>query len=317
MEQSGDKTFLNDVTFTGSVTDKSTGLQYMNSRFYNPSTGRFLSQDTYTGNAYDPWTQHLYSYCMNNPTSFVDPTGHSAGSIQGQIDELKRQRKIRITMRDNYARNRWDYAEGSEMFNLYSSGWQRNRKIVKDLNRQISALENLSYEDVDMYLSANGFSKGEEFTGYEVVDALETTGGELANGIGEELWIQHINKYYPEVDTSATNSTDYKAMGWVGVAITVLEEADKAQKDAFLKAHGGGTMVFYRKSVGPVLEVIDAVSTRTTVTSQTIQLIYKNGNVTYLAGLGSCTVGGTGNSYKDSGQYCWDFTDAVLNRSYQ
>ncbi|MGI6161072.1 MAG: RHS repeat-associated core domain-containing protein [Christensenellales bacterium] len=78
LEQSGASDFLNEVTFTGSVTDKSTGLQYMNARYYQPSTGRFISQDTYSGNPYDPWTQHLYAYCGNNPTSMIDPTGHFA-----------------------------------------------------------------------------------------------------------------------------------------------------------------------------------------------------------------------------------------------
>ena len=39
-------TFFNEVTFTGSVADAS-GLLYMNARYYNPSTARFLSQDTY------------------------------------------------------------------------------------------------------------------------------------------------------------------------------------------------------------------------------------------------------------------------------
>lgn len=78
LEEKGNVSFLNEVTFTGSVTDKSTGLQYMNARFYNPTTGRFISQDTYTGNPYDPWTQHLYTYCGNNPTNMVDPTGHFA-----------------------------------------------------------------------------------------------------------------------------------------------------------------------------------------------------------------------------------------------
>lgn len=81
MEPVGDKNFLNDVTFTGAVHDTSTGLYYMNARFYNPSTGRFITQDSYSGNAYEPWTQHLYSYVGNNPVSMIDPTGHKAISI--------------------------------------------------------------------------------------------------------------------------------------------------------------------------------------------------------------------------------------------
>ncbi len=50
----------------------------MNARFYNSNTGRFLTQDTYTGNMTDPMSQNLYSYCGNNPVNFIDPTGHQA-----------------------------------------------------------------------------------------------------------------------------------------------------------------------------------------------------------------------------------------------
>ena len=63
------------MTFTGGIADAS-GLLYMNARYYNPAA-RFLSQDSYTGSASDPWTQHLYAYCNNNPVNMVDPTGHN------------------------------------------------------------------------------------------------------------------------------------------------------------------------------------------------------------------------------------------------
>ena len=81
-------TFDNEITFTGSVSDISTGLQYMNARYYNAKTGTFLTQDTYSGNAYEPWTQHLYTYCGNNPTNFVDPTGHRPIMGDDPYDEI-------------------------------------------------------------------------------------------------------------------------------------------------------------------------------------------------------------------------------------
>jgi len=72
----GGGSFYNETQFTGATYDKSTGMHYMNARYYNPATGRFLTQDSYTGNPYDPWTQNLYAYCGNNPVNFTDPTGH-------------------------------------------------------------------------------------------------------------------------------------------------------------------------------------------------------------------------------------------------
>ena len=76
-EFTGDEEFLNENTFAGAVADQSSGLMCMGSRFYSPTTGRFISQDTYSGSFFEPWTQHLYAYCNNNPASMIDPTGHA------------------------------------------------------------------------------------------------------------------------------------------------------------------------------------------------------------------------------------------------
>jgi RHS repeat-associated protein len=90
LESNATQGFLNETTYMGSVTDKSTGLQYMSARYYDAENGRFLTQDTYTGNPYDPWTQHLYAYCGNNPVSMVDPTGHWPFNIGEIIDNAKK-----------------------------------------------------------------------------------------------------------------------------------------------------------------------------------------------------------------------------------
>ena len=66
----------NEICYTGAIYDKETGLYYMNARYYDAETGRFISQDSYRGEKEDEGTWHLYAYCANNPINYVDPNGH-------------------------------------------------------------------------------------------------------------------------------------------------------------------------------------------------------------------------------------------------
>ncbi|MEG1411634.1 MAG: RHS repeat-associated core domain-containing protein [Terrisporobacter sp.] len=72
----GDKSFFNEVCYTGGIYDVSTGLYYLNARYYDPKNGRFITRDTYRGELNEPDTLHLYAYCANNPINYVDPSGH-------------------------------------------------------------------------------------------------------------------------------------------------------------------------------------------------------------------------------------------------
>ncbi len=76
---------LNETEFTGAISDGTTGLYYMNARYYNSNTGRFISQDSYKGSAYEPWTQNLYTYTGNNPVNYTDPTGHWSVTSQRKM----------------------------------------------------------------------------------------------------------------------------------------------------------------------------------------------------------------------------------------
>ena len=44
---------------------------------YQPAAGRFLTRDTYTGEEDEPQSLHLYTYCYNNPVSYLDRGGNS------------------------------------------------------------------------------------------------------------------------------------------------------------------------------------------------------------------------------------------------
>ncbi len=75
LDQSGEVD--NSILYAGYQYDVETGLYYINARMYDPVTARFLQADTYLGNLNDPLSLNLYTYCLNNPQKYVDPTGHS------------------------------------------------------------------------------------------------------------------------------------------------------------------------------------------------------------------------------------------------
>ena len=82
----GDNKAGNEVCYTGGIYDSTTGLYYLNARYYNPEDGRFLTEDTYRGETKEPDTWHLYAYCANNPINYTDPSGHGpVGIIVGGL----------------------------------------------------------------------------------------------------------------------------------------------------------------------------------------------------------------------------------------
>lgn len=74
----GNSNFFNEVCYTGGIYDVSTGLYYLNARYYDPRNGRFITRDTYRGELNEPETLHLYAYCDNNPINYTAPSGHWA-----------------------------------------------------------------------------------------------------------------------------------------------------------------------------------------------------------------------------------------------
>ena len=77
----GDDQAKNEVCYTGGIYDQSTGLYYLNARYYNPEDGRFMTEDSYRGEIMNPEIGHLYVYCANNPVNYVDPSGHFAAAM--------------------------------------------------------------------------------------------------------------------------------------------------------------------------------------------------------------------------------------------
>lgn len=52
------------------------GIINMNGRLYDPVLGRFLSPDNYVQSPYNSQNFNRYSYCLNNPLKYTDPSGN-------------------------------------------------------------------------------------------------------------------------------------------------------------------------------------------------------------------------------------------------
>jgi RHS repeat-associated protein len=84
------KTFTDTGTFdvnhkyTSQEFDSETDLYYYRARYDDPSLGRFISPDRIGIKMRSPQTLNRYSYVLNNPIRYTDPTGRhvdAAGTV--------------------------------------------------------------------------------------------------------------------------------------------------------------------------------------------------------------------------------------------
>lgn len=81
----------NPFRYCGEYYDKETETVYLRARYYDPEIGRFITEDSYTGNEKDPLSLNLYTYCHNDSVNATDPSGHERIVVSGGIfDKTKK-----------------------------------------------------------------------------------------------------------------------------------------------------------------------------------------------------------------------------------
>ncbi len=84
-----DATKRGDYAWTGREYDVETGLQYNRARWYDPTTGRWLTQDPL---GFDAGDTNLYRYVNNAPTMAVDPSGLEL--LTTNVESAEKAKKI-------------------------------------------------------------------------------------------------------------------------------------------------------------------------------------------------------------------------------
>ena len=68
-------TTANPFLFNAQQFDQASGDYYLRARYYDQTSGRFISQDPFGGNNDDPVSLHRYLYASGDPVDRVDPSG--------------------------------------------------------------------------------------------------------------------------------------------------------------------------------------------------------------------------------------------------
>lgn len=84
---------INPFRYRGYYCDVETGYYYLQTRYYDPTTGRFLNSDDtkYLGTTDSAVGFNLFSYCDNNPVNRSDVNGHSW--ISDRFNDVKNAAK--------------------------------------------------------------------------------------------------------------------------------------------------------------------------------------------------------------------------------
>ena len=65
----------NPFRYRGYYYDSETELYYLNSRYYDPETGRFINADGYVSTGQGVLGNNMFAYCGNNPANYFDESG--------------------------------------------------------------------------------------------------------------------------------------------------------------------------------------------------------------------------------------------------
>ena len=175
--------------YRGYVYDTETQWYYLQSRYYDPNTGRFISADVYLSTGQGVIGHNAFAYCLNNPLILADGSGSRAHGIARDLYYVHAfESKTYIPVGDEY----------------YASEYVKQRLVEAILiSKEEENVVRFMLCDCDSFVMGLINSKGEKATSYIIAECILSTyldakGSDLFAPIDRLAFeIQtHIDGYY-------------------------------------------------------------------------------------------------------------------------
>lgn len=221
----------NPFRYCGEYYNKETDTLYLRAREYDAGTGRFLTADTYTGEAEDIGSLNLYTYCYNDSVNMVDPTGHWGRHYEKGISD-----KVfthRFMTEQIYTGMFWLNKRVGKLFKsefVNFNDWRRRRildgSILPDFVRSGKP---------EIYQSVYGNKKGVIYKGYENYRSKKIMGYSLfvaGNKKEDKKEDKKVNNIFHGKSYKALDNLKRKAKEKIAAADK--SKADTGEKSLFL-----------------------------------------------------------------------------------
>ena len=119
--------------FTSKERDSETGLDDFGARYLSSAQGRFTSADPLLSSAtiYNPQTWNRYSYALNNPLKYTDPTGlYICNGTDSECQQFTQSLKDVTAARDSYKKGSDEYNQLNSALTAYGKAGVDNGVTV-------------------------------------------------------------------------------------------------------------------------------------------------------------------------------------------
>lgn len=217
-------TYGNDRKYTGKELDSETSWYYYGARYYDPTLGRFMSQDPLfltVGAAgdptmlFDPQSFNSYAYSRNNPLRFVDPDG------QAFLDAFNRALQV-VIKAENFVGDALTFGQFSKAFDNAGAAGQRVAKEGVSAKSVSNAAAQVAWGTTTT--AAGALANG-------MISGATAGSGTVASGAGAAMAATIDTSATTAVKTSATavartlgnagETAVQKIMGTIGTKIRI------------------------------------------------------------------------------------------------
>ena len=270
---------LTDLSYTGQR-DLGMGLMDYKARFYSPTLGRFTQPDTLIPSADNPQAWNRFSYVMNSPILYNDPSGHMRINENGSdgtksstaeeryyeeeygtqdLDVIKYVHDLNRKILDNLLKLGLTGDYRADKITLSKKGLQ---DLALDMNTAVPSLETKaatrSLVEGAVVAAAVAFLSD----GFGLV-GLTNIGVSVGSGVGSGLYLNDQNSYiYKDlqetglylqgVGNSAEGDTTLWAVGDADNNVTLVAEGS-ANAVVIDNGYDSG-MDYYNEVIVPFLE---------------------------------------------------------------